>query len=204
MQFGFMKGKGTIDAIFMVRQMQEKFKATEKKLCFGFLDSVKVFDRVPREVILWAMCKLGVEEWLVLAVMPVYTGAKTVVRTVYGNSNGFEVKVGMHQGSALSPLLFLIVMEAFSREFRIGWNKFRQLLPLLTNKDISLIVRGMLYSSCAQSSMLQGSETWSVRKENEVALQQAEMRMVRWMCSVTHTHTQSFYCSSAIFLGLPG
>jgi len=32
--------------------------------------------------------------------------------------------------------------------------------------------------------MLQGSETWPVRKENEVALQRAEMRMVRWMCNV--------------------
>jgi len=32
--------------------------------------------------------------------------------------------------------------------------------------------------------MLRGSETWPVRKENEVALQQAEMRMVRWMCNV--------------------
>jgi len=49
-----------------------------------------------------------------------YTGAKTIVRTVYGNSNGFEVKVGMHQGSALSPLLFVIVMEALSREFRVA------------------------------------------------------------------------------------
>jgi len=29
-----------------------------------------------------------------------YAGAKTVVRTVFGNSNDFEVKVGMHQGSA--------------------------------------------------------------------------------------------------------
>jgi len=29
-----------------------------------------------------------------------------------------------------------------------------------------------------------GSETWPVRKENEVALQLAEMRMVRWMCNV--------------------
>ena len=46
--------------------------------------------------------------------------AKTVVRTVYGNSNGFEVKVGKHQGSALSPLLFVIVMEALSREFRVA------------------------------------------------------------------------------------
>jgi len=67
------------------------------------------------------MRKLGVEEWLVLAVMSVYTGAKTVVRTVYGNStSSFEVKVGMHQGSALSPLLFVIVMEAISREFRVA------------------------------------------------------------------------------------
>jgi len=64
--------------------------------------------------------KLGVEEWLVSAVMSMYTGAKTVVRTVYGNSNGFEVKVGTHQGSALSPLLFVMVMEALSRKFRVA------------------------------------------------------------------------------------
>jgi len=31
---------------------------------------------------------------------------------------------------------------------QIGWNKFRQLVPLFTNEDISLIVRGKLYSSC--------------------------------------------------------
>jgi len=49
-----------------------------------------------------------------------YTGAKTFVRTAYGNSNGFEIKVGMHQGSALSPLLFVIVMEGLSKEFRVA------------------------------------------------------------------------------------
>jgi len=43
-------------------------------------------------------------------------------------------------------------------------------------------VRGRLYSSCVWSSTLLGSETQPVRKENEVALQRAEMRMVRWMC----------------------
>ena len=54
----------------------------------------------------------------------------------------------------------------------------------LPNRDISLIRRGRLYSSCVRSSMLHGSETWLVRKENEVALERAEMRMVRWMCNV--------------------
>jgi len=42
----------------------------------------------------------------------------TVVRTVYGYSNSFQVKVAMHQGSALSPLLFVIVMKALSSELR--------------------------------------------------------------------------------------
>ena len=45
-------------------------------------------------------------------------------------------------------------------------------------------MRRRLYSSCVRSSVLHGSETWPVRKENEVALQQTEMRMVRWMCGV--------------------
>jgi len=63
-----------------------------------------------------------------------YAGAKTVVRTVFGNSKGFEVKVDMHQGSALSPLLFVIIMEAISREFRVAL-----LWELLYADDLSVI-----------------------------------------------------------------
>jgi len=68
---------------------------------------------------------------------------------------------------------------AVENRIRSGWNKFRQLVPLLTNKDISLKVKGRLNSGCVRSSMLHRSESWPVRKENEVALQWAEMRMVR-------------------------
>jgi len=50
------------NAIFMGRRMQENFKVKGKKLYFGFVDLEKAFDRVPREVITWAMRKLGVEE----------------------------------------------------------------------------------------------------------------------------------------------
>jgi len=71
---------------------------------------------------------------------------------------------------------------AVEARIRIGWNKFRQLVPFLTNRDISLIKRWWLYSSCVPSSMLRRYETWPVRKENKVALQRVEMRMVRWMC----------------------
>jgi len=60
MQFGFMKDKGTTFAIFIVIQMQEKFRAIGKKLYFGFVDLDKAFHKVLREVIRWAMCKLAV------------------------------------------------------------------------------------------------------------------------------------------------
>jgi len=50
MQFGFMRGKGTIDAIFIVRQMW-KFRAKGMKLYFGFVDLEKAFGSVLREVI---------------------------------------------------------------------------------------------------------------------------------------------------------
>ena len=73
MQFGFVKGKGTTGAIFMARQTQENFRVKGKKLYFGFVDLEKAFDRVPREVISWAMRKPGVEEWLVSAVVYVLT-----------------------------------------------------------------------------------------------------------------------------------
>ena len=89
------------------------------------------------------MRNLGVEEWLVSAVMSIYTGAKTVVRTVYGNSNGFEIKVGMHQGSALSPLLFVIVMEALSRAFTVAlpWELYADDLVVIAETEDNLIKR---------------------------------------------------------------
>ena len=48
MQFGFTSGKRTTDAIFVVRQVQEKFQ--KKNLYYAFVDLEKAFDRVPREV----------------------------------------------------------------------------------------------------------------------------------------------------------
>ena len=96
-----MPGKGTTDAIFVVRQMQEKFVAKNRTLYYAFVDLEKAFDRIPREVVRWALRKLGVEEWLVKAVMTMYEKARTVVGMKHGNSEEFEVMVGVHQGSVM-------------------------------------------------------------------------------------------------------
>jgi len=51
MQFRFIEDKGTTDAIFIVRRMQENFRVKGKKLYFGFVDLEKAFDGVPKEVV---------------------------------------------------------------------------------------------------------------------------------------------------------
>jgi hypothetical protein len=61
-KFGFMAGKSTTDAIFIVRQLQEKYLARHKDLWMVFVNLEKAFDRVPREVVWWALRCLGVDE----------------------------------------------------------------------------------------------------------------------------------------------
>ena len=52
--------------------------------CFENLE--KTFDRVPREVVKWALRKMGVDGWLIRTVVALYTEACTVVRTDAGLS----------------------------------------------------------------------------------------------------------------------
>ena len=82
-----------------------------KDLFYAFVDLEKAIDRVPRDVVRWALRQLGVEEWLVQTVMVMYEKARTTVRTKQGSSEEFEVNVGVHQGSVISLLLFVVVME---------------------------------------------------------------------------------------------
>ena len=72
MQFRFMSGRGTTDAIyFFLHQLKEKVLTKNRTLSFAFID-LNVFNRVPCDVLLWAMRKVGVEEWLVRVVQLMY------------------------------------------------------------------------------------------------------------------------------------
>ena len=63
----------------------------------------KAFDRVPRGVVRWAMRKLNVDEWLTETIMATYDFSNSGVRVNNTVGNKFNVKVGVHQGSVLSP-----------------------------------------------------------------------------------------------------
>ena len=131
MQYGFMPG--TVDAVFVLRRLMEKFRAKNKKLFFVFVDLEKAFDRVPRKVIRFALRRKGVPEYLVNGVMSLYEGCKTAVLVDGELSSSFSVKVDVHQGSALSPLLFIMVMDVLTEDVRDG-----SLMELLYADDLVL------------------------------------------------------------------
>ncbi|KAA3670323.1 uncharacterized protein DEA37_0010186 [Paragonimus westermani] len=138
MQFGFMPGKGTVDALFIARMLQEKYRRKKKKLYMCFVDLEKAFDRVPRKVIEWSLRKKGVNERLVRAIMRLYEGAQTMVKVGGGMSEAFDVNVGVHQGSVLSPFLFVIIMDVVCGDIMKGL-----LFEILYADDLVLMADNM-------------------------------------------------------------
>ncbi|KAK3548696.1 hypothetical protein QTP70_016772, partial [Hemibagrus guttatus] len=104
--------------IFALRILMEKYRDGQRELHCVFVDLEKAYDRVPREELWYCMRKSGVAEKYVRVVQDMYERSRTVVRCAVGQTEEFKVEVGLHQGSALSPFLFAIVMDQLSEEVR--------------------------------------------------------------------------------------
>ena len=115
---GFMPGKGTTDARFVLRILMEKYREDQRELHCVFVDLEKAYDRVPREELWYCMRKSGIAEKYVQLVQDMYEGSETEMRYAVGAAKNFKIKVGLHQRSALSPFLFAVIMVRIMDEVR--------------------------------------------------------------------------------------
>ena len=115
-QLGFRKGRGTTDGMFSLRQLVEKRLEKQGHMTLAFVDLEKAFDTVPGQMAITTLRWMGAPESEVKMVEAMYENTKARVVVGSGMSNEFQVNIGLRQGSALSPLLFILVMELISRK----------------------------------------------------------------------------------------
>ena len=85
----------------------------------------------------------------------------------------------LSQSSATLGTCSLHEVAAITR-CKYAWGKFRQLLPLLTNR----LTRGKVYSSCVRSVMLHAAETWAMKVDTLNRLRRNDRAMICWICNV--------------------
>ena len=110
-QFGFRPGRGTTDAIFIIRQLIEKAKEHQIPLHFHFIDFKAAFDTIWKEALWKMLLKIGIPNKFVEIIKNLYD--KTECSIIAGGelSDWFPVNIGVRQGCIMSPSLFNIFLE---------------------------------------------------------------------------------------------
>ena len=115
-QRGFRKGRGTVDQIWVTRQIMEKAVEYRTTVHLCFIDLTKTYNSVDCAAMVAILRSYGVPHQLVEIIEDLYTGTWCHVRTTDGISQDFEVKTGVRQGCVLSPILFNCAMDRILKE----------------------------------------------------------------------------------------
>ena len=108
----------TMEAIHLLRRLVEKYRNYKKDLHLVFIDLEKAYDRVPRGVLWSCLRRKRVSLTHLKIIRDMYEGVSTCVRTQFGITERFPSKVGLHQGSALSPFLFAVVIDILTKDIQ--------------------------------------------------------------------------------------
>ncbi|CAK1597804.1 unnamed protein product [Parnassius mnemosyne] len=115
-QFGFRPDRGTCEAIFSLRQLQEKSREQGRNMYLCFVDLEKAFDSVPREALWIVLRKIGCTEKFVRLLRLLHDGMQSCVAVNADQSEFFPVTCGVKQGCVLAPTLFALYFAVVVQE----------------------------------------------------------------------------------------
>ena len=113
--FGFMPGRSTTEAIYVLRRLIKKYRERKKDLHMVFIDLEKAYDNISR-CIIWDNLKVrGISSRYIEAIRDMYDKTSINIQTLVGMTKPFPVKVGLYQGSTLILFIFTVIMEEISK-----------------------------------------------------------------------------------------
>jgi hypothetical protein len=112
-QFGFRKGKSTVDAIFILMSLVQKYLNENKRFYVIFVDMMKCFDSIYRNALWLKMYKCGIQGKILRIIRNMYQKVKSCVKLCSNYSDYFNYAVGLRQGEVMSPMLFSLFVEDF-------------------------------------------------------------------------------------------
>jgi hypothetical protein len=110
-QAGFRPGRSTVDQLFSLRQIAEKYLERNKDVFCCYIDFEKAFDSVWQEGIWKALAFFGFPEKIIRLLKALYSTSQSAVRVNGELTDWFTTKVGVRQGCVISPQLFNILLE---------------------------------------------------------------------------------------------
>ena len=157
-QQGFRPGRGTGDALFCMRRLQELARDFNIPLHGAFVDFRKAFDSINREALWLLLLARGVAPKLVSLMQDLYSGCAAQVVANGHTSDYFPMASGVRQGCPMSPTLFNVFMDFLARlvtqrcqaqgvsGFGVAFRINRQLVPLPSIGDTDMAMLMLLYA----------------------------------------------------------
>ena len=117
-QCGFRRGRGTVDMVFVARQLQEKCREQHRNMCMAFIDLTKAFDTIDRDLLWRVMRRFGCPRKFVAIVRAFHTNMQASVVVGGDETESFAVQVGVKQGCVMAPVIFNLYVAAATMLFR--------------------------------------------------------------------------------------
>ena len=178
-QYGFRGNRTTTDLIFAVRMIMEKYWEKGRDIIFVFLDIEKAYDSLPREKIWECLSNRNIPQTLIRKVKMLYNYCQNCVQIGDGYSDWFATTKGVQQGSALSPLLFISVMDEVIK--KVKQNPGNDFKAFAFADDV--VVWG-----CTEDEVQQNLNAWN-HQFKEFGLQISRTKTVAMVVSRQRLHT---------------
>ena len=168
-QAGFRSGYSTVDHIFNLNLIINKFLSDGKKLYCAFVDYEKAFDTVWRKGLWFKLLNQGIKGRCFKVIVNMYDGIKSLVEKDGKLSEIFPCNMGVRQGENLSPLLFAVFLNDLQSSFSNFGNE-----GLVFNLDDQQVLRlhALLY---ADDTVLFANSAESLQKSLNILLRYSRL-----------------------------